>query len=122
MERRVVITGVGAITPIGKNVKENWDAIKNKECGIDKITLFDTSNFKTTLAGEVKNYDPSDYFEVKEAKRLDRCSQFAIISAREAFKDSGITNENTDLDRVRNFCKFRNWRINYNRRTSKNTI
>ena len=114
MERRVVITGIGAITPIGKNVDENWNAIKNKECGIDNITLFDTTNFKTKLAGEVKNYEPSNYFDVKEAKRLDRCSQFAIISAREAFKDSKITHENTDFERVRNFCKFRNWWINYN--------
>ncbi len=99
MERRVVITGIGAITPIGKNIKETWDGIKNKKCGIDKITLFDTTDFKTTLAGEVKNYNPLDYFEHKEAKRLDRCSQFALIAAREAFKDSGITTENTDFDK-----------------------
>lgn len=100
MERRVVITGLGAITPIGKNVTETWDGIKNKKCGIDKISLFDASSFKTSLAAEVKDYEPSEYFEVKEAKRLDRCSQFAIIAAREAFKDSKITSENTDLERV----------------------
>ena len=100
MERRVVITGLGAITPIGKDVNETWDGIKNKKCGIDKISLFDASSFKTSLAAEVKDYEPSEYFEVKEAKRLDRCSQFAIIAAREAFKDSKITSENTDLERV----------------------
>lgn len=100
MERRVVITGLGAISPIGNTVEENWKAIKNKKCGIDKISLFDTTGFKTSLAGEVKNYDALEHFEAKQAKRLDRCSQFAIISAREALKDSGISADNTDLDRV----------------------
>lgn len=100
MERRVVITGLGAITPIGKNVEESWDGIKTKKCGIDRITIFDPETFKCKLAGEVKNYDPAEHFEVKQAKRLDKSSQFAIIAAREAFKDSNITEENTDLDRV----------------------
>lgn len=100
MEKRVVITGLGAITPIGNNVEEMWKAIENKECGIDEISLFDTTNFKTKLAAEVKSYDPLDYFELKQAKRFDRSSQFAIIAAREAVKNSGITKENTDFDRV----------------------
>lgn len=100
MERRVVITGLGAITPIGKNVKETWEGIENKKCGIDNISLFDTTNFKTKLAAEVKEYNPLEYFEPKQAKRLDRSSQFAIIAAREAVKDSGITKENTDYDKV----------------------
>lgn len=100
MERRVVITGVGAITPIGKNVDETWKGIENKECGIDNISLFDNSNFKTKLDAEVKNYDALDYFEPKQAKRFDRSSQFAVIAAREAVKTSGITKENTDYERV----------------------
>lgn len=100
MERRVVITGVGMITPIGKNGEESWNGIKEKKCGIDRITLFDTTNYKTTLAAEVKDYDPLQYFDQKQVKRLDRSSQFALIAAREAFQDSGITNENTDLERV----------------------
>ncbi len=100
MEKRVVITGLGAITPIGKNVDETWNGIEKKKCGIDDITLVDTTNFKTKLAAEVKGYNPLDYFEPKQAKRLDRYSQFAIIAAREAVKDSGITKENTDYDRV----------------------
>lgn len=100
MEKRVVITGLGAITPIGKDVKETWEGIENKKCGVDVITLFDTTNFKTKLAAEVKEYSPLDYFEPKQAKRLDRCSQFAIIAAREAVKNSGITKENTNYDRV----------------------
>ena len=100
MEKRVVITGLGAITPIGKNVEEMWKGIENKKCGIDNITLFDTETYKTKLAAEVKEYNPLDYFEPKQAKRFDRSSQFAIIAAREAVKDSGITAENTDYDRV----------------------
>ncbi len=100
MEKRVVITGLGAITPIGKNTEEMWKGIQEKKCGIDKITLFDTTGYKTSLAAEVKEYDPVQYFDTKQAKRLDRSSQFAIIAAREAFQDSGITEENTDLERV----------------------
>ena len=100
MSRRVVITGLGAITPIGNTVDEMWEGIKNKKCGVDNITLFDSSTFKTSLDAEVKNYNPSDYFDVKSAKRLDRSSQFALIAAREAVKESGITEENTDFKRV----------------------
>ena len=100
MEKRVVITGLGAITPIGKNVNETWKGIENKKCGVDNISLFDTTNFKTKLAAEVKEYNPLDYFEQKQAKRLDRCSQFAIIAAREAVNDSGISKENTNYDKV----------------------
>lgn len=100
MEKRVVVTGLGAITPIGKNVEETWDGIKNSKCGIDEISVFDTTNFKTKLDAEVKDYDASEYFDPKQAKRFDRSSQFAIIAAREAVEDSGITKENTDFDRV----------------------
>ena len=100
MERRVVITGIGAITPIGKNVLETWNGIEEKKCGIDNITLFDNTNFKTKLAAEVKEYNSNDYFDVKQAKRLDRTSQFAIIAAREAVKDSNITKKNTDFDKT----------------------
>jgi len=100
MERRVVITGLGAITPIGKNVEETWDGVRNKKCGIDEITLFETTEYKTKLDAEVKDYDSLQYFDPKQAKRLDRSSQFAIIAAREAVKDAGITKENTDFDRV----------------------
>ena len=100
MDKRVVITGLGAITPIGKDVVETWKSIENKECGIDNISLFDTTNFRTKLAAEVKNFNPTDYFDVKQAKRLDRSSQFAIIAAREAVKDSNINSENTNYDRV----------------------
>ena len=100
MERRVVITGLGAITPIGNNVDETWQGIKDKKCGIEEISLFDNTNFKTKVAAEIKGYEPLNYFDSKQAKRLDRSSQLAIIAAREAVKDSGMTKENTDFNRV----------------------
>ena len=100
MERRVVVTGMGAITPIGNNVEEYWKGLQEGKCGIDTITLFDVSDFKVKLAGEVKNYNPEDYFDKRSARRLDRFAQFAMIAAREAMKDSGMTKENTDFDKV----------------------
>ncbi len=100
MEKRVVITGLGAITPIGKNTEETWKGIQEKKCGIDQITLFDSTGYKTSLDAEVKDFNPLDYLDPKQAKRLDRSSQFALIAAREAFQDSGINEENTDLERV----------------------
>ena len=103
MEKRVVITGMGAITPIGTDVFETWKGIKNKKCGVNEITLFDTATFKTKLDAEIKNYNPQDYFDQKQSKRLDRSSQLGIIAAREAVKDSNITKENTNFDRVGTF-------------------
>ena len=100
MERRVVITGLGVISPIGNNVKEMWDGIKTNKCGIDEITQIDTSTFKTKLAAEVKGYNPLEHFEAKSAKRLDRVSQFAMVAAREALKDSNMTEENTKFNNV----------------------
>ena len=100
MERRVVITGLGAITPIGNNVEEFWKGIKEGKCGIDEITEFDTSNFKVKLAGEVKGFNAEEHFEKREAKRMDRFSHFAVIAAREAWKDSGLDKEKEDMTRV----------------------
>ena len=100
MEKRVVITGIGAITPIGNNTKELWESILQKKCGINKITSFNADGYKTSLAAEIKNYNPLDYFDAKQAKRLDKCSQYAIIAAKEAFNDSKITKENTDFERI----------------------
>lgn len=98
--RRVVVTGLGAITPIGNNVEDFWKGIKEGRSGIDKITLFDATDFKAKLAGEVKNYNPEEYLDKKSAKRLDRFSQFAVIASKEAMKDSGISEENTDMTKV----------------------
>ena len=100
MERRVVITGLGAITPIGNNVEEFWNGIKNGKCGIDEISLFDTTDFKVKLAGEVKKYNSEDYFDRRNCKRLDRFTQFAVIAAKEAMEDSKMNSENTDMERV----------------------
>ena len=100
MERRVVITGLGAITPLGNNVEEFWKGIKEGKCGIDQITKFDTTNFKVKLAAEVKEYNPEDYIERRETKRLDLFSQYAIIASREAWKDSGLDKEKENMERV----------------------
>ena len=100
MERRVVITGLGAITPIGNNAKDFWEGIKNGKCGIDNITQFDTTDFKVKLAAEVKNYNPEDYFDRREAKRLDKFSQYAMIAAREAWEDSGLDKEKENMEQV----------------------
>ena len=100
MERRVVITGLGAITPIGNNTEEFWKGIKAGKCGIDEITHFDTTNFKVKLAAEVKGYNPEEYFDRKAAKRLDTFSQFAIIAAKEAWEDSKLDKETENMERV----------------------
>lgn len=100
MERRVVITGLGAITPIGNNTNDFWKGIQEGKCGIDEITAFDTTNFKVKLAAEVKEYNPEDYFERREARRLDKFSQYAIIASREAWKDSGLNKDEQDMTRV----------------------
>jgi len=103
MERRVVITGLGAITPIGNNVEDYWNGLKNGKCGIDEITLFDSSSIKAKLAAEVKNYNIEEHFDIKEAKRMDRFCQFGIIASREAAKDANIDLKNSneiDAERV----------------------
>ena len=100
MERRVVITGLGALTPIGNSAKDFWEGIKEGKCGIDKITKFDTTTFKVKLAAELKDYDPENYFDKREAKRLDKFSQYAIVAAREAWKDSGLDKETENMERV----------------------
>jgi beta-ketoacyl-acyl-carrier-protein synthase II len=90
MTRRVVITGVGAVTPLGLNVKETWEACLNGRSGVGPITAFDTSNFLVKIAAEVKNFDPAQFMDPKEARRRDRFQQFATAAAREALADSGL--------------------------------
>lgn len=99
MERRVVITGLGCITPIGNNVEEFWKGIEEGKCGIDEITAFDTTDYKVHLAGEVKNFNPEDYIDKKEAKRMDRFTQFAIVAAKEVMKDSSLKVDEIDATR-----------------------
>lgn len=98
--RRVVVTGIGAISPVGLNAKETWENVINGVSGIDLITLYDTTNFKTKFACEVKNYDPANYFDRKEARKIDRFTQFALIAADEAVKDAGLDAESVDKTRV----------------------
>jgi len=98
--KRVVVTGFGAITPIGNNAKEYWESLKIGASGAAPITLFDSTNFKTKFASEVKNFDPLNYFDKKEAKKMDRNSQFGQIAAREAIAHGRIIEDNVDKNRV----------------------
>ncbi len=98
--KRVVVTGMGAITPLGKSVPEYWDGLINGVSGAGDITQFDTSKFKTKFACEVKGFEPTDYLERKEARKIDRFTQFALIASDQAVKDAGISKENVDVDRV----------------------
>ena len=88
--RRVVVTGMGAITPVGNNVKDTWEGLKSGKNGIAPITLFDTGNFKAKLGAEVKDFNPRDYLEVNEVLRTDRYAQFAVAAAQQAVEESGI--------------------------------
>ena len=90
MTRRVVITGMGAVSPIGNTAQELWQGIKQQRCGIDVITHFDTSDYKVKLAGEVKNLDMEQYFSKRDLKFNDRFTQFARIAAKQAMADSGL--------------------------------
>jgi len=99
MERRVVITGMGAITPIGNDVNTFWDNAKSGKLGIDYITLIDQDLIDVKIAAEVKDFDPDTLIGKKEAKRLDRFAQFGLVASDEAIKDSGMDLEKVDLDR-----------------------
>ncbi|MFC2081007.1 beta-ketoacyl-ACP synthase II [Bacteroidota bacterium] len=98
--RRVVITGLGALTPIGNNIPEYWDGLKNGVSGSDFITHFDAEKFKTRFACEVKNFDPSEHFDRKESRKMDLFTQYAMVTVEEAFKDSGLDLESIDKDRA----------------------
>ena len=98
--KRVVVTGMGAITPIGNNVEEFWNNIKDGKVGIDNITKFDTTDFKVKLAAEVKNYNPEDYMDKKAARRMELFCQYAVVAAGEAIRNSEIDLEKEDLNRI----------------------
>jgi len=98
--RRVVITGLGALTPIGNNIGEYWEGLKNGDSGSDWITNFDAEKFKTKFACEVKGFDASEHFDRKELRKLDPFAQFAMVSTEEAFQDAGFELESVDRDRV----------------------
>ena len=99
MNNRVVVTGMGAITPIGNSVEEFFDSIQAGICGIDFIKAFDTEAYQVKLAAEVKNFEPKNYMDAKDARRMDRFSQFAVAAAKEAVEDSGLDLENINRDR-----------------------
>ena len=98
--KRVVVTGFGAITPIGNDANEYWENLVKGVSGAAPITLFDASNFKTNFACEVKNFDPLNYFDKKESKKMDRNTQLGLVAAREAVEHSRIIADNVDKNRV----------------------
>lgn len=100
MKRRVVITGMGAVTPIGNTVEEFWQGILEYKVGIGPITKFDTTDFKVKLAAEVKEFDPKLHMDFKAAKRMDAFSQYAVVAAQEAFAQAGLDMEQEDPYRV----------------------
>lgn len=99
LNNRVVITGMGAITPVGNDVESFWNSIKNGKCGVDFIKSFDTTDFKVKLAAEVKDFNPEDYMEKKEARRMDKFCQFAMASASQAIKNSKLDLDKIDQDK-----------------------
>jgi 3-oxoacyl-[acyl-carrier-protein] synthase II len=98
--KRVVVTGLGALTPIGNNVDEYWNSLINGVSGAAPITLFDAAKFKTKFACEVKNFDPTTYIDKKEARKLDRFSQFAVVVSDQAMQDAGLHKDNINPDRI----------------------
>lgn len=98
--RRVVVTGIGTINPLGLNVSEFWKNVKAGKCGIGEISYFDTSEYKAKLAAEVKNFIPGDFMDAKDAKRMAKFSQFAVAAAKEAYKDAKLAEGKIDNERM----------------------
>ena len=98
--KRVVITGAGALTPIGNTLSENWEGLRNGKSGAAPITKFDTTLFKTKFACELKGFDPEKFMERKEARKLDPFSQYALVASDEAIKDANLPMTEINLDRV----------------------
>ena len=98
--KRVVVTGMGAITPLGNTVSEYWNGLINGVSGADMITLFDATKFRTRFACEVKGFDPVQFLDRKEARKIDRFTQFALVVSDQAMKDAGLNRENINPDRV----------------------
>ncbi len=98
--KRVVVTGIGALTPLGNTLDEYWNSLVNGVPGADFITLFDASKFKTRFACEIKNFDPTQFMDRKEARKIDRFTQLALVASDQAMADAGLTKENINPDRV----------------------
>ena len=99
-KRRIVVTGLGLVTPVGIGVKDSWESIVNGVSGISKISKFDASTFSSQIAGEVKNFDPVNYLNPKDARRMDRFIQYGLVSGMEAIKDSGFEVSETNAHRI----------------------
>lgn len=97
--KRVVVTGIGCLTPLGNNLNDYWNGLVNGVSGADMITLFDAAKFRTKFACEVKNFDPTDYVDRKEARKMDRFTQLAIAASDQAISDAGLSKDNIDPDR-----------------------
>src|SRR5438105_15934047 len=98
--KRVVVTGIGAVTPIGNTLQDYWNGLINGVSGADFITQFDASKFKTRFACELKAFEPTDYLDTKEARKLDRFTQTALVASDQAVTDAGISKNSIDPDRV----------------------
>ncbi|NBS67197.1 MAG: beta-ketoacyl-[acyl-carrier-protein] synthase II, partial [Betaproteobacteria bacterium] len=98
--RRVVVTGLGAVTPIGNNVASYWEGLRSGRNGVAGITLFDASAHACRFAAEVKDFDPSAYIEPKEAKRWDRFCQFGVVAAKQAVADAGLSIDDSNNHRI----------------------
>jgi 3-oxoacyl-[acyl-carrier-protein] synthase II len=98
--KRIVVTGIGTLNPLGNSLSEYWDNLVNGVSGADMITQFDASKFKTRFACEIKGFDPTNFMDRKEARKLDRFAQIALVASDQAVLDAGITKENVDHDRV----------------------
>lgn len=100
MQHRAVITGMGVISPVGNSIKDFWKSLINGESGIDFLTRFDVSDLPTKVAGEVKNFEPTEWLDKKESRRMDRFAQFAVAAGKMAIKDSGLNLESIDKERA----------------------
>ena len=100
MKNRVVITGMGVITPVGNNIKEFWESLVEGKGGIGKITKFDASDYPVRIAGEVKDFNPEEYIDKKNIRKMDLFTQYAVAASIQAVRDSGINFENEDTERI----------------------
>jgi len=98
--KRVVVTGMGALTPLGNNVNDFWDQLVNGVSGADMITLFNASKFKTRFACEIKGFEPTNFLDRKESRKIDRFAQIALVASDQAVMDAGISKGNVDTNRV----------------------
>src|SRR5215510_16079712 len=98
--KRVVVTGMGALTPLGNSIQDYWNGLINGVSGADMITQFNASKFRTKFACEVKGFDPTQFLDKKEARKIDRFTQFALVVSDQAMKNAGLNKENINPDRA----------------------